>query len=69
VVDWPTEDCFQKDQQAREDPRKCQVPEMLFWSIPQPAKLALEKPTRSSEEKTEYQISNSSVCLRYLKIG
>jgi hypothetical protein len=51
----------------REDPRKWQVPEVLFWSISQPAKLASEKPTTSSEEEAEYQISNSGVCLRYLK--
>jgi hypothetical protein len=28
----------------------------------------LENPTRSSEEEAEYQIPNSGVCLRYLKI-
>jgi hypothetical protein len=27
-----------------------------------------KKPTRSSEEEAEYQIPNSGVCLRYLKI-
>jgi hypothetical protein len=42
----------------REDSRKWQVPEVLFWSIPQPAKSASEKPTRSSEEEAEYQIPN-----------
>jgi hypothetical protein len=31
-------------------------------------KTASEKPTRSSEEEAEYQIPNSAVCLRYLKI-
>jgi hypothetical protein len=41
---------------------------VLFQSIPQPAKSAAEKLTRSSEEEAEYQIPNSSVCLRYLKI-
>jgi hypothetical protein len=66
VVDCATEDCFREDQQTREDPRKWQVPEVLFWSISQPAKSALEKLTRSSEE-AEYQIPNSGVCLRYLK--
>jgi hypothetical protein len=38
----------------REDPRKWQVSEVLFWSIPQTAKLASEKPIRSSEEEAEY---------------
>jgi hypothetical protein len=51
VVDCATEDYFQEDQQMREDPRKWQVPEKLFWSIPHPAKSASEKPTRSSEEE------------------
>jgi hypothetical protein len=41
---------------------------VLFWSIPQPIKLALEKPTRSSDEEAEYQIPISSVYFRYLKI-
>jgi hypothetical protein len=68
MVDYATEDCFREDQQMREDPRKWQVSEVLFQSIPQPTKLALKKPTRSSEEEAEYQISNSGVCLRYLKI-
>jgi hypothetical protein len=67
VVDCVTEDCFREDQQMREDPRKWQVPEVLFRSISQPAKSALEKPTRSSEEEAKYQILNSRVCLRYLK--
>jgi hypothetical protein len=40
VVDCATEDCFREDQQTREDPRKWQVPEVLFRSIPQPAKSA-----------------------------
>jgi hypothetical protein len=40
---------------------------VLFRSIPQPTKSTSEKLTRSSEE-AEYQISNSGVCLRYLKI-
>jgi hypothetical protein len=68
VVDCATEDCFREDQQTREDLRKWQVPEVLFQSIPQPTKSASEKPTRSSEEEVEYQILNSGVCLRYLKI-
>jgi hypothetical protein len=67
VVDYATEDYFWEDQQMREDPRKWQVPKVLFRSIPQPAKLASEKPIRSSEEEAEYQILNSEVCLRYLK--
>jgi hypothetical protein len=37
-----------------EDPRKSQVPAVLLRSIPQHAKSALEKPTRSSEKETEY---------------
>jgi hypothetical protein len=40
VVDWETEDCFWEDQQMREDPRKWQVSEVIFWSIPQPTKSA-----------------------------
>jgi hypothetical protein len=68
VVDCATKDYFREDQQMREDPRKWHVPEVLFRSIPQPAKSALEKPTRSSEEEVEYQIPNSGVCLRYMKI-
>jgi hypothetical protein len=68
VVDWATEECFWEVQQTREDLRKWQVPEVLFRSIPHLAKSALEKPTRSSEEEAEYQIPNSRVCLRYLKI-
>jgi hypothetical protein len=67
VVDCATEDCFREDQQMREDPRKWQVPKVLFRSIPQSAKSASEKLTRSSEEEAEYQIPNSGVCLRYLK--
>jgi hypothetical protein len=38
-------------------------PKSAFTINPTPAKLALEKPTRSSEEEEEYQISNLSVCL------
>jgi hypothetical protein len=68
VVDWVTEDYFWEDQQTRDDPRKWQVLELLFQSIPQLTKSASEKPTRSSEEEAEYQIPNSRVCLRYLKI-
>jgi hypothetical protein len=68
VVDCATEDYFREEQQTREDPRKWQVPEVLFRSIPQPAKSASKKPTRSSEEEAEYQIPNSGMCLRYLKI-
>jgi hypothetical protein len=41
---------------------------VLFRSIPQLVKSASENPTRSSEEEAEYQISNSGMCLRYLKI-
>jgi hypothetical protein len=67
VVDCATEDYFREDQQTREDPWKWQVPEVLFRSIPQPAKLTSEKPTRSSEEEAKYQISNLGVCLRYLQ--
>jgi hypothetical protein len=40
----------------------------VFRSIPQPAKSALEKPTRSSDEEVEYKIPNLSVYLGYLKI-
>jgi hypothetical protein len=32
---------------------KWQVPEVLFWSILEPAKSASKKPTRSSEEEAE----------------
>jgi hypothetical protein len=52
-VDCATEAYFREDQQMREDPRKWQVLEALFRSIPQPTKSALEKPTRSSEEEVE----------------
>jgi hypothetical protein len=58
-VDCATEGYFREDQQIREDPRKWQVPEVLFRSIPQPAKLASEKATRSSEEEAEYQVPYS----------
>jgi hypothetical protein len=68
IVDWVIEDYFQEDQQTRENSRKWQVPEELFRSIPLLAKLASKKPTRSNEEEEEYQIPNSRVCLRYLKI-
>jgi hypothetical protein len=68
MVDCTTEDCLRADQQIREDAKKWHVPEVLFWSIPQPAKSASKKSTRSSEEETEYQILNSSVYLRYLNI-
>jgi hypothetical protein len=68
VVDCVTEDCLQADQQIIEDPRKWHAPEVLFQSIPQPAKSASKKLTRSSDEEVEYQIPNSSVYLRYLKI-
>jgi hypothetical protein len=47
VVDCATEDCFREDQQTREDPRKWQVAEVLFRSIPQPTKSASKKPTRT----------------------
>jgi hypothetical protein len=39
-----------------------------FLSIPHPAKSVSENPTRSIEDEEEYQISNSNVYLRYLKI-
>jgi hypothetical protein len=68
VVDYATKDYFREDQQTREDPRKWQVLEVLFWSIPQPTKSASEKPTGSNEEEVEYQIPNLGVRLRYLKI-
>jgi hypothetical protein len=58
-VECATEDYFREGQQMREDPRKRQVPEVLFRSITQPAKSASEKPTRSSEEEAEYQILRS----------
>jgi hypothetical protein len=61
VVDYVTEDYFRQDQQMREDPRKWQVTEVFFRSISQPIKSASKKPTRSSEEEAEYQISNSTV--------
>jgi hypothetical protein len=48
--------------------KKMTSPKSAFTINPTPAKLALEKPTRSIEEEEEYQISNLSVCLRYLKI-
>jgi hypothetical protein len=54
VVDYTMEDCLRADQHTREDPRKWQVPKLLFWSIPHPVKSALENPTRSSEEEAEY---------------
>jgi hypothetical protein len=41
---------------------------VFFRSIPQPAKSASEKPTRSSDVEVEYQIPNLSVYLGYLKI-
>jgi hypothetical protein len=41
---------------------------VFFCSIPQPAKSALENPTRLSDEEAEYQIPNLSPYLRYLKI-
>jgi hypothetical protein len=53
VVDYATKDCFQEDQQIREDPRKWKVPEVLFRSILQPTKSASKKQTRSSEEEAE----------------
>jgi hypothetical protein len=68
MVDCATEDCLQEGQQIREDLKKLHIPEVLFRSIPQPAKSTSEKPTRSSYEEAEYQIPNSSVDLRYLKI-
>jgi DNA/RNA endonuclease G (NUC1) len=67
VVDCATEGYFREDQQTREDPRKRQVPEVLFRLITQPTKSASENPTRSNEEQAEYQIPNSEVYLRYLK--
>jgi hypothetical protein len=68
VLDCATEDNFLEDQQMREDIRKWQVSEVLFRSITQPTISVSETPTRSSEEEAEYQIPNSGVCLRYLKI-
>jgi hypothetical protein len=68
MVDCAIENYLRADQQTREDSRKWQIPEVLFQSIPYPAKLVSEKLTRSSEEEAEYQIINSSVYLRYLKI-
>jgi hypothetical protein len=35
---------------------------------PTTRKISIKKPIRSSEEEVEYQIPNSEVCLRYLKI-
>jgi hypothetical protein len=68
MVDCATEHCLRADQHTREDSRKWKVPEVLFRSIPHPANSASENPTRSSEEEAEYQIPNSGVFLRYLKI-
>jgi hypothetical protein len=48
--------------------KKITYTKSVFWSISQPAKSASEKPTRSSDEEVEYEIPNSSVDLRYLKI-
>jgi hypothetical protein len=39
-----------------------------FSVNPTTHKIHIEKPTRSSDEEEEYQITNSSVYLRYLKI-
>jgi hypothetical protein len=58
-VECATEDCFREGQQTREDPRKRQVPKVLFRSITQPEKSESEKPTRLSEEEAEYQILRS----------
>jgi hypothetical protein len=68
MVDCAVEDYLRLDQQTREDPRKWLVPEVHFQSIPQLAKSASEKATRSSKEEAEYQILNLSMYLRYLKI-
>jgi hypothetical protein len=54
VANCATEHYFREDQQAREDLRKWQVSEVLFRSISHPAKSALKKATRSSEEEAEY---------------
>jgi hypothetical protein len=66
-MDYAIEDCLRADQHRREDPRKWQVPEVLFRLIPHPTKLTLENPTRSSKEEAEYQISNSEVCVEVLE--
>jgi hypothetical protein len=47
---------------------KIQENNKYLRSVPKPAKSALEKPIRWSEEEAEYQIPNSEVCLRYLNI-
>jgi hypothetical protein len=39
-----------------------------FTNNPTTHKITIGKPTKSSEEEAEYQIPNSSVCLRHLKI-
>jgi hypothetical protein len=67
VVDCATEDYFRVDQQTRENLRKWKVPEVLFWPVPLFTKSALKKPTRLKEE-AKYQIPNSIVSFRYLKI-
>jgi hypothetical protein len=54
MVDYTTKDCLQANQHIREDPRKWQIPEVLFWSIPHPVKSASKNPIRSSEEEAEY---------------
>jgi hypothetical protein len=62
VVDCAIEGCFQEDQQMREDPRKWQVPELLFWSIPQPKK-STSKSQQDPAKKKQNTKSQTQECV------
>jgi hypothetical protein len=68
VVDWATLDCLRDDQDTKEDPKNCQVPEVDFLSNRHPAKSASGKPWRAKEEDAEYQRPKSGVWRKYLNM-
>jgi hypothetical protein len=68
VVDWATLDCLREDQEASEDPKNWQVPEVDFRSRRHTAKSASEKLISERKEDAEYQRPISGMYRRYLKI-
>jgi hypothetical protein len=68
VVDWARLDCLREDQDTKEDPKNCQVPEVDFLSNRHLAKSAPEKPWSAKKEDAEYQRPKSGVWHQYLNM-
>jgi hypothetical protein len=68
VVDWATLDYLREDQDTKEDPKNCQVPEVDFLSNRHPAKSVSEKSWSAKEEDAECQRPKSGVWRKYLNM-